>query len=332
MMRGDHVSASMLNENDLNITYIYDKRAAYAESNKYTFHKYSTALSSCNNYFPGFHIMSLLCDKPKYYTYLHNQGVRVNPFMYIDASQFLANPYGEYQKIKSYLQKKGIDHFIIKPRFASCSAGLHEFTSESTDAFVINTIEMVCRQYPGVMVMKYIQGFTTTGEYKVYFLNGKPHVIYHVIFGTADKDLEYHIIDPSAEHVKNVVSYAEEVYSKLPKPSVQGVQMPFIYIRIDIACCLDNKCCSLQNYFVNEIEFTPSLITDAEYKQIKHEQTFSRMDIDVAEATKQAFEYYLSQPKNEMNGDIWSTWIIYVLICILLISLVAIGYAVYNHK
>lgn len=314
LIRGDEVSVKALCDNDLNLTFIYDVSAAYAESNMYIFNKYTTVLSACKNYFPGESITKLLSDKPAYYTYLKKRGIRVNDFFYIESAKYMKDPYGSFRKIKDYLSTNNITKYIIKPKYGSCASGLSVFTTKSTDAYVMNAIEMLSRQYPGVIVMKYIEGYTSTGEYKVNFVLGKPYIVFKIIFAdeeSGETEAKLEAIDVNDPRVVDIVKYAETTYSILPKPNINGVEMPHLLIRIDITCCLDNKCTSdINDYFVSEIETMPSPLTDREYAD-----GHSKMDVDIAEATSQLFLSYLQQRKPKYAIE----WIIPAIIVILLI-------------
>lgn len=297
-LMGDTVTDADLKKNDLNLTYIYGVNTSYAENSLYVYKQYTGVLKRARNMFPGFNIMNLVSNKPGYYQYLQERGIRVNKFYYIDSKTFIPSPYTEFAKVKQFLKENRIDTYIIKPKYGSCSSGLLEFNGDTTDTYIINQIDILCRKYPGVIVMKKIDGFKEIGEYKVYFINGKPNIVLNITGENESRLIDINTEDP---HVRALIEYSVKVYNTLPTVNIKGVKMPYVYIRIDLSCCLDNNCCvtDVDKYFVNEVEFVASPVNDQDYEENGQPEITSRMDVEIAEATKDMFMYYLSQPHND---------------------------------
>tara|TARA_Y100000389_G_C17423018_1_gene497857 strand:- start:363 stop:1403 length:1041 start_codon:yes stop_codon:yes gene_type:complete len=206
--------------------------------------------SSSNKLFPSYPFMSFLWDKKKYLQHLEKNKIPISPTIFIKKN---VKPHDLLKKIKLKKWK----NFIIKPIGGTIAYGLGIFNTNecSQNISLLNDyFDEENKYYDEYLVQEKIEGFSKFGEIKTFWIDGK--LSYAVNTPGASSPGETYVVQ---EEIKpDVLNQCEKIGKKifetLPKIPFNRKKTLPVLIRIDFACCKNNKNKKAINYFVNEIE------------------------------------------------------------------------------
>jgi hypothetical protein len=206
--------------------------------------------SSSNKLFPSYPFMSFLWDKKKYLQHLEKNKIPISPTIFIKKN---VKSQDLLKKIKLKKWKK----FIIKPIGGTIAYGLGIFnTNECSQniSLLYDYFDEENKYYDEYLVQEKIDGFSKFGEIKTFWIDGK--LSYAVNTPGASSPGETYVVQ---EEIKpDVLNHCEKIGKKifetLPKIPFNRKKTLPVLIRIDFACCKNNKSKKAINYFVNEIE------------------------------------------------------------------------------
>jgi len=203
-----------------------------------------------NKLFPSYPFMSFLWDKKKYLQHLEKNGVPISPTIFIKKNI-------KSSELLKKIKLKKWKNFIIKPIGGTIAYGLGIFdTNEcSNNISLLNDyFEEENKYYEEYLVQEKIEGFSKYGEIKTFWIDGK--LSYAVNTPGATSPGETYIV--KEEIKQDVLIHCEKIGKKiidtLPKIPFNRKKTLPVLIRIDFACCKNNKNKKASNYFVNEIE------------------------------------------------------------------------------
>lgn len=206
--------------------------------------------SKSNKLFPSYPFMSFLWDKKKYLQHLEKNNIPISPTIFIKKNV----------KTRDLLKKiklKKWKNFIIKPIGGTIAYGLGIFnTNECSQniSLLDDYFDEENKYYDEYLVQEKIEGFSKFGEIKTFWIDGK--LSYAVNTPGATSPGETYVVK---EEIKpDVLNQCEKIGKKifetLPKIPFNRKKTLPVLIRIDFACCKNNKSKKAINYFVNEIE------------------------------------------------------------------------------
>lgn len=254
------ISKADIASNNINFVITYNRGEAYSFDTYENFLKINDLLEHKSVY-PPKQWQHLVDHKQNMYKYLVKHEVNVLPYKYY-ASHGPVDLDDIIDELQVYAKEHDIEKIIVRPEFGTISndVGVFDMTELDSDEFE-DYIDLIAKKYPGFIVTPFIEDFKTSGEFKVYFVGGKPFVVIKLLQTVDANDDEEEdgpditLYDPSDPYVSKYVEYAKYVFSKLPNITLgKSIGFPLIYTRVDLVCCYKG------NVFVNEIEAVPSLL------------------------------------------------------------------------
>jgi hypothetical protein len=206
--------------------------------------------SISNKLFPSYPFMSFLWDKKKYLQHLEKNKIPISPTIFIKKNV-------KTQDLLKKIKLKKWKNFIIKPIGGTIAYGLGIFnTNECSQniSLLDDYFDEENKYYDEYLVQEKIEGFSKFGEIKTFWIDGK--LSYAVNTPGATSPGETYVVK---EEIKpDVLNQCEKIGKKifetLPKIPFNRKKTLPVLIRIDFACCKNNKSKKAINYFVNEIE------------------------------------------------------------------------------
>ena len=203
-----------------------------------------------SNVFPSYPFMSFLWDKKVYLQHLEKNNIPISPTIFIKKNIAVQN------LLKKVKAKKWKD-FIIKPIGGTIAYGLGIFNTRECSlniSLLTDYFDEENKYYEEYLVQEKIDGFTKYGEIKTFWIDGKLSYAVNTP-GATSPDESY---DVNALIKQDVLNHCENIGKKifeiLPKIPFNRKKTIPVLIRIDFACCKNNKANTKNNYFVNEIE------------------------------------------------------------------------------
>ena len=114
--------------------------------------------------------------------------------------------------------------------------------------------------YDGCIFQPYIHNLNVNAEYRNFFIGNK--YVYTVQTLQVNGKNKYLLVPSTHSSLPKIIAFAKKVMHALPQIQYQNIHTPFLLTRIDISCCF-----SSDKYFVNEIEFVPSIYSDLNHVQ-----------------------------------------------------------------
>ena len=255
----DDISKKRFKQNDIVFVLIYDLLEAFHLSDPSIFNKYKNALQSSNNVYPPYLYQKFVNNKCDYYKYLEKKNIPVASTFCITKEKWHQNKpenYADYLMKK--VKKRGWETVIAKPDYGQEAIGFAKFDCKSISSKLINYLKKNVPKYKAIVFQEYIPDFDKNKpEMRTYFINGKYK--YCIITNESGAKLpkqeggSFKMTDDEYDYLKK---FAEKVMKKLPRFVLDNKKEPPILTRIDIGSGLANI---KYGYFVNEIEFVPSL-------------------------------------------------------------------------
>ena len=203
-----------------------------------------------NNIFPSYQFMSFLWDKKLYLQYLDKNNIPISPTLFIQKGKNIS------QLLKEIKQKKW-KNFIIKPIGGTIAYGLGIFNTKECEnnlSLLVDYFQEEDKYYEEYLVQEKIEGFTKYGEIKTFWIDGKFSYAVNTP-GAKSPGESYNVsekIDPDV--IKYCTNIGKKIFDVLPSIAFKRSKTIPVLIRIDFACCKNNKGKKVNNYFVNEIE------------------------------------------------------------------------------
>jgi len=262
----DEISVQRFRENDLVFVIIYDLLEAFHLSDTEIFKNYEYTLQHSSNVYPPYEYQRFVNSKCSYYTYLEKNGITIAPtFCSEKPAQFTKNPDTYIKKLLDNVKEHGWSSFVTKPLYGQEAIGFSKFINVFEQPSQLRKAEEYLKKniplYKSIVFQKYIEGFDLDNpEIRTYFING----VYAYSIITTHKLYAQSIYEGgtykklSQDEWDFIMVFAKKVMRTLPTFSIRHSKP--VLTRIDIGSGLDK---TINNgYFVNEIEFVPSLYID----------------------------------------------------------------------
>jgi hypothetical protein len=253
------ISKKRFKQNDIVFVLIYDLLEAFHLSDSTIFNKYKNALQGSNNVYPPYLYQKFINNKCDYYKYLENKDIPIASTFCITKEKWHQNnpsKYAEYLMKK--IKKKGWKTVIAKPVYGQEAIGFEKFNCETISQKMINYLKKNVSKYKAIVFQEYIPEFDNNApEMRTFFINGKYK--YSVITYGYKAELpiqeggKYKLSDKEYIYM---IKFAKNVLKELPKIIIDDEKTASIITRIDIGSGLANV---PFGFFVNEVEFVPSL-------------------------------------------------------------------------
>ena len=203
-----------------------------------------------NNVFPSYQFMSFLWDKKKYLQHLEKNKIPISPTL------FISKKVNHSQLLKDIKRKKWVN-FIIKPIGGTIAYGLGIFNYNEcieNDALLNDYFEEENKYYDEYLVQEKIDGFSKYGEIKTFWIDGKLSYVVNTPGATSPGETYVVKEEINKDILNKCEKIGEKIFEILPKISFNRKKTIPVLIRIDFACCKNNRDKKVNNYFVNEIE------------------------------------------------------------------------------
>ena len=259
----EEISTKRFKKNDINFIVIYDLLESFHLSDKSNFIKFKTALKNSNNVYPPYDYQKFVNNKCIYYKYLAKKGIPVAPTQCITKQKWFARDPEKYvTNLLSKVKRNKWESIITKPVYGQESKDFAKFIAcdrslECQKKKMISYLSKNIPKYKSIVVQEYIAGFDKEKpEIRTYFINGK--YMYSIVTTSTKVSApkqeggKYNIPD---ENWNYILKLAQKVMDSLPKLDLKSGSSS-ILTRIDIGSGLGS---AKYGYFINEIEFVPSL-------------------------------------------------------------------------
>ena len=290
----DEISVERFRKNDIVYIVIYDLLESFHLSKTGNFDKFKHALQTCDNVYPPYEYQKFINNKCSYYKYLEKKRIPVAPTHCITRKKWLKRDSDKYTSSVLDKVKSNKWHSIIaKPVYGQESKDFAKFLTNDDCKGCENSIDSQhgrlkkylsrnIPKYKSIVIQEYIPGFDKSNpEFRTYFVDG----IYAYTVVTTDKIVatprqEGGKYPVPASHWKYIMKFSKRVMDSLPKFDLPGLNRNPILTRIDIGSGLEGVPFT---YFVNEVEFVPSLYIEDQNFPVVEELAKSLMKV--------AFEY-----------------------------------------
>lgn len=290
----DEISLERFRKNDIVYIIIFDLLECFHLSKGSNFEKFKHALKNSDNVYPPFEYQKFINNKCSYYKYLAEKKIPVAPTHCITKKKWLKRDSDAYvDKLVRKIKSNKWDSVIAKPVYGQESKDFAKFVTErkeeckksrkdpvNCDSECKSTID--CQKgrikkylaknipkYKSIVIQEYIPGFDKSNpEFRTYFIDG----IYAYTVVTTDR-----IVDTPTQEGGNfkvpsaqwnyIMRFSKKVMDNLPKFDLPGNLKSPILTRIDIGSGLEGV---PYTFFVNEVEFVPSLyIEDQDFPVVE---------------------------------------------------------------
>lgn len=268
------ISTRRFKKNDIVFVIIYDLLEAFHLSDKKIFYSFKNALKNSSNVYPPYAYQKFVNNKCNYYTHLAQKGVPVAPTYCITREKWYSkSPTKFVTNLLARVKAKHWDSIIAKPVYGQEAIGFAKFMEcQDHRGKLEKYLAKNVPKYKSIVIQQYIPGFDKNKpEIRTYFVDGK--YVYSVvttesIVGQVKQEGgKYALPQKEWEHV---LKLAKKTMATLPKLELKGQHKHPILTRIDIGSGLEDTKHSPYGYFVNEVEFVPSLyIEDQDYPVVQ---------------------------------------------------------------
>ena len=293
----DDISLARFNKNDIVFVVIYDLLESFHLANKSKFENYKSVLQKSRNIYPPYEYQKFINNKCTYYKYLADKKIPVAPTHCISRKKWLKRDADSYvSKLVNKINNNKWKSVIAKPVYGQESKDFAKFVktdsckecgiSETQTKSIKKYLSRNIPKYKSIVIQEYIPGFDKSNpEFRTYFIDG----IYAYTVVTTDK-----IVDTPTQEGGNfkipadkwryIQSFSKRVMDSLPKLDLPGLLKSPILTRIDIGSGLEGV---PHTFFVNEVEFVPSLYIEDQDFPVVEEIAKSLLEV--------AFEYHFSK-------------------------------------
>lgn len=265
------ISTRRFKKNDIVFIIIYDLLEAFHLSDQDIFYTFKNALKNSDNVYPPYAYQKFVNNKCKYYAYLSEKGIPVAPTYCITREKWYSKSPKKYvTNLLAKVKSKGWDSIIAKPVYGQEAIDFAKFMDcqgnrEKLDRYLAKNVP----KYKSIVIQQYIPDFDKNKpEIRTYFINGK--YVYSVVTSetvVAQPKQEGGTYTIPQKEWEYILTLARKTMASLPKLDLKGQYKHPILTRIDIGSGLDGV---PFGYFINEVEFVPSLyIEDQPYPVIQ---------------------------------------------------------------
>ena len=293
----DDISAERFLKNDIVFIVIFDLLECFHLSKGNQFEKFKHALKTCDNVYPPYNYQKFINNKCAYYRYLAEKKIPVAPTHCITKKKWLKRDSDSYvNKLVNKIKHNKWESVIAKPVYGQESKDFAKFVTEkplncddgdcgidSQKGRIKKYLSKNIPKYKSIVIQEYIPGFDKSNpEYRTYFIDG----IYAYTVVTTDSLVETPVQEggkfrvPAAQW-KYIMRFSKKVMDTLPKFGLPGLHRNPILTRIDIGSGLEG---APYTFFVNEVEFVPSLYIEDQEFPVVEELAKSLLEV--------AFEYH----------------------------------------
>jgi len=261
----DEISVKRFHQNDIVFVIIYDLLESFHLSDRSKFENYKSVLKSSKNVYPPYNYQKFINNKCEYYSYLHKKGIPVAPTHCIKRNKWLNRNSEEYvNRILSKVKKNNWKSIITKPvygqeskdfqKYTTCSNGSLECQKGKLNKYLSKNIP----KYKSIIIQEYIPNFDKNApEIRMFFISGVYRYSVVTYLDIAQIPIEeggkYEL--PEGDY-SFLMEFGQRVMDSLPKLDLPDEFRSPILTRIDIGSGLEDV---PRGYFVNEVEFVPSL-------------------------------------------------------------------------
>jgi glutathione synthase/RimK-type ligase-like ATP-grasp enzyme len=269
----EEISTRRFKKNDIVFVIIYDLLESFHLSDTATFKRYKNSLKNSPNIYPPYKYQKFINNKCSYYDFLTKKGIPVAPTFCITKEKwYTKSPQNYVKNLLKKVKSKKWDSIITKPVYGQEAIGFKKFIDcQKNPKDLINYLDKNMHKFKSIVIQEYIPGFDKNKpEIRTYFING---VYAYSIITTSDiigrsiqEGGKYKFLDNEWKYIKKL---AQNVMDILPKFDLPVGMQQSILTRIDIGSGLDESVAKY-GYFVNEVEFVPSLyIEDHNYPVVE---------------------------------------------------------------
>ena len=295
------ISLRRFKQNDIVFVIIYDLLECFHLGSKKNYQNYKHALKNSGNVYPPYAYQKFINNKCNYYSYLKKKDIVVAPTQCITKYKWYTRDTDSYvNKLIKKVEHNKWDSIIAKPVYGQESLDFEKFKSkpecqrEESCGKPVCKNSLVCQKgrlkkylnknipkYKSIIIQEYIPGFDEKNpEYRTFFIDG----IYAYTIVTTD----HYAYKPKQEGgTYNVpqsdwnylMKFTQQVMENLPKFDLPGLHRNPILTRIDVGTGLPGV---PKTFFVNEVEFVPSLYIEKTdfpvIEEIAHSLIFVAME------------------------------------------------------
>ena len=306
-IKPEEISLARFKKNDIVFVIIYDLLECFHLGSKTNFNKFKHALKNSGNVYPPYEYQKFVNNKCTYYKYLADKKIPVAPTHCITKHKWNTRDSDHYvDNLLSKIKNNEWDSVIAKPVYGQESKDFAKFmskkecTSDSACSKQVCKSSLFCQKtrlkkylsknipkYNSIIIQEYIPGFDRENpEIRTYFIDGIYAYSIVTTKTVVDRPIQeggkYRI---SSENWNYIMKFSQRVMDSLPKLDLPGLHRNPILTRIDIGSGLHGV---PKGYFVNEVEFVPSLyIEDQNFpivEQIAHSLLFVAMEYRLAKS------------------------------------------------
>ena len=274
----ESISVKRFKKNDLVFVIIYDLLESFHLSDKTKFLKFKHVLKKSKNVYPPYEYQKFVNNKCHYYKYLDAKNIAVAPTHCITKYKWNTRDSDSYvNKLLSKIKTNKWESIITKPVYGQESKDFAKFVSNPECKRKISCTKEVCKsslfcqkerfkkylaknipKYKSIIIQEYIPGFDKNNpEIRCYFIDGvyaySVVTTSHLVETPVQEGGRYRI---PKENWNYLMTFSKKVMDSLPKLDLPGMYANPILTRIDIGSGLES---AKLGYFVNEVEFVPSL-------------------------------------------------------------------------
>lgn len=251
----EDITRQRLASNHINFMVIYDILESFHVDGSRLYKRVKDALQSADNVYPPYNYQKFINNKCSYIQHLAKSGKDLVIPTYCKMSTKRKDMGKTIDQIGDVIQKKKWGKFIGKPVYGQESIDFKKFNSfnkRSLKPYMDKCFNK--KKYPGIIFQKYIEGFDKSKpEIRMYYTDKKYQ--YSVITGSSVRTPRTEGGTMDVPEMGKLKSFSRRIMEKLPQIKIQGVTLPKLLTRIDIACNTNFK----KPWYVNELEFVPSL-------------------------------------------------------------------------
>ena len=302
----EEINISRFRDNDIVYIIIYDLLESFHLSDKSKFENFKHTLKNCDNVYPPYDYQKFINNKCTYYKYLAGKKIPVAPTHCISKNKWLKRDSDDYtNKLIRKIKSNKWDSIIAKPVYGQESKDFAKFVTKRKENCQIKPINcdsgecensIDCQKgrikkylaknipkYKSIVIQEYIPGFDKSNpEFRTYFIDG----IYAYTVVTTNTIVDTPFQEGGnfkipTQQWKYILSFSKKVMDSLPKLELPGIHRSPILTRIDIGSGLEG---APYTFFVNEVEFVPSLYIEDQNFPVVEEIAKSLLEV--------AFEYH----------------------------------------
>ena len=296
----EEISIERFNSNDIVYIIIYDLLESFHLSDKSKFENFKNTLKKCDNVYPPFEYQKFINNKCAYYKYLADKKIPVAPTHCISKKKWLKRDSDAYvNKLIRKIKNNKWDSVIAKPVYGQESKDFAKFVTKRIENCNENCDSGSCNEsidcqkgrikkylsknipkYKSIVIQEYIPGFDKSNpEFRTYFIDG----IYAYTVVTTDTIVDTPVQEGGTFKIpsnqwKYIMRFSKRVMDSLPKFNLKGVHRSPILTRIDIGSGLEGVPFT---FFVNEVEFVPSLYIEDQNFPVVEEIAKSLLEVAV---------------------------------------------------